>query len=422
MEIEMHPSEEDLALEPVQTQQRKADIRNHGRIILCGASNVRDLESEMLLAMGPTIEVCNAAAGGVAATELGVKTLGSKLAELKLTQGDLIVLEFLSNSVIREKGNFIPPTSKPKRHHFSKGGFLTENQLNQCLASVRKLMAYIPSNVSIVLLPPFPRYLNGGCCTDTRHFKNHDEVGNAYLGKGTEISRRVFQILKKKYSSIFPLKYSDICNDDIGKVSARTFFMNLLSTDCIHYREQAHELWCEAIRRAIVCLDAGVEYANEMSERRKKRQDTDQPSRTSRFESSTSNDASYSGRSTRNDSGFNGSRYSYHSNRSNYHRNNGNYQQNYQTNYQKHRNHSNCNNEALMIKVNEMFQFIKNNQANSYDLIRDQQRFIQKQEEKIRALENNANRPLNSTPTESNQDKKYVFNGTMNFGGPVNFS
>ena len=36
----------------------------------------------MLLAVGPTIELCNAAAGGVSATEIGVKTLGWRLAEL----------------------------------------------------------------------------------------------------------------------------------------------------------------------------------------------------------------------------------------------------------------------------------------------------------------------------------------------------
>ncbi len=369
---------------------------------------MRSLEDDLTIELGSSLEVVNAAAGGVAATDHGVKTLGNKIAKLKPTNGDIVVFEFLSNSIIREVSSRIEPTSNPKRHHFTRGEFLSDSQLETCLNHLKKLLAYIPNTVSVCLLPPFPRYMGGGCCENPVHFNNYRNIANRFLGKGTDVSSRVFTILKKKYSNIFPVKYSDICGHDISKTEAKNFFRGLMSTDQVHFKEEAHRYWASAISRAISCLDASVpDVSRETSV--PPAQTSPAPSAPQREVNRTSTSSQsrwntgnhYYTNNQRNNRRFDvrnnisGNRNSFHRNRS----------------FEPNHNSTMRNqDENLMQKVNQMMEFLKENQAFSNKIIQDQGDLIKQQEATIRRLN-----------SQSAYGVTNNFNGPMTFSGPVYF-
>ncbi len=210
------------------------------------------------------IAVNNLCIPGVALTDSGVNALKRKIRGFTFKNGDVILLEVLSNSILKENGDKIQPTTINRKttYHYSKPFIIDETCFNTCMRRMQFLLEEVPEYVAIILLPPFPRYLSKPCCGNNTHMKNISILSKSFLGKAEFFFKLEINLLKKKYRCVRGVQYSEICGHNVKHDNARKWFESQLNTDSVHYKASSFEHWLKPIRNCFQQIKIDIENSN----------------------------------------------------------------------------------------------------------------------------------------------------------------
>ena len=170
--IQCHP-EDSLVRDPILHQDRKDKIES---LILVGASHMRRTAT-VLQEAGYSVKLV--AIPGNIMSDSAIKATKKELAGLSVDPCTAIVYDLFGKFTYRyvqEDGGLVLPVPIMGSHHLL--GDITVCSDNSFKSLVSKIVSLITVNiVPSVVLPPIPRYIAGGCCTEDGHSTNVGKVG-----------------------------------------------------------------------------------------------------------------------------------------------------------------------------------------------------------------------------------------------------
>jgi len=121
------------------------------------------------------MEVKDFTRGGWVASPESSAEMAAKLAAVGAESDTVVILDLFSNSVFRfaqADGTLALPVKLGDKYHMLGPVHLVgEAGLKKILDTVRPILNAVPSNPKIIV-PPYPRYLGSGCCSDKTHCPN----------------------------------------------------------------------------------------------------------------------------------------------------------------------------------------------------------------------------------------------------------
>jgi hypothetical protein len=164
----------------IQRELKAADTSafcNH--VTVLGASNARNLCSH-LESLG--FSITNLAIPGWVASEKNVSDLIEKIKNANIPPGSGILLDLFSNSTYRYEqfdGTLALPFKEGGKYHMA--GDITvcsDSNFKRIVGALAPILLAAQSSLKVIL-PPMPRYIDGGCCGNPTHSTN---VGGADYG------------------------------------------------------------------------------------------------------------------------------------------------------------------------------------------------------------------------------------------------
>ena len=166
----------------------KENIRH---IILVGASHMRRT-ARYLLEAGYRVTECPIP--GTIPDSASIAHLKTTIPE-KTEPGTAIVFDMFGNFTYRfeqaDGSMALPILLGGKYHLLGNVGVCSDESFGALVSSLTALFACIPS-APVVILPPLPRYIGGGCCTNMTHAGN-----TADSGYSEQITEKVAHLRKK---------------------------------------------------------------------------------------------------------------------------------------------------------------------------------------------------------------------------------
>ena len=138
-------------------------------IVLVGASHMRRVACH-LQDMGYCV-VLYTLSGGMA-SPASIAALNQWLSELNVTPGTALVFDLFGNFTYRfeqEDGGMALPICLSGGHHMlGRIGVCSDSTFVGLVSKIAESLSTV-KNSPCVVLPPIPRYISGGCCSDTNH-------------------------------------------------------------------------------------------------------------------------------------------------------------------------------------------------------------------------------------------------------------
>jgi hypothetical protein len=145
---------------------------------------------------------------GWLATDENIDALIKEMQKLSLPPGFAVLMDLLGNATYWYE-HFDGSTALPYKdykgwHYAGKVTVCPENNFIQILSALSPIFLSAQSNLKVIL-PPMPRYLSGGCCSNTSHSTNVRDEGFsiALLDKLTGLRG----IMKKKLAELGTKNY-----------------------------------------------------------------------------------------------------------------------------------------------------------------------------------------------------------------------
>ena len=198
LHTELDPSDITLGKkEPVNLEASKDILHS---IIIVGASNLRGT-LDPLRTVGLTVH--DVTKPGWVASPQNIKSLTEKLVTLNLEDDIPVVLDLMSNSAYRftqyDGTQSLPHKSKTGYHLPGDVTLFENGTISKILSLLQPVLDTVTHRTKIII-PPLPRYIVAGCCTDPDHCSNRKEkTYNEYILK--ELTR-IRSFLKTELSAL----------------------------------------------------------------------------------------------------------------------------------------------------------------------------------------------------------------------------
>ena len=250
-------------------REHKAEHSNNGntkQVILVGSSHMRRV-AEPLQDAGYGVRLITLTGG--LPTESSIEAAKTELLSTAIEPGTVVVFDLLGNYTYRYEqadGGMVLPVPLQGGHHLLGDiGVISDRTLKLLLSSLLPLFTCL-SKVPIVIVPPIPRYIRGGCCEETGHSTN---VGKPdYKEKMVACISHLRKILRGELTGTnlemywVPDIIAELCSPAVGKdnpsATADTLTA-LFSVDNVHLTPLGY------IRLARSLADAGSSANNKQS-------------------------------------------------------------------------------------------------------------------------------------------------------------
>jgi hypothetical protein len=225
------------------------------RTVLVGASHMKRLSEQM----GP--DTVTLAFSGFRPKEKVIAEITNKLAELKLTKENTVVLDLLSNSVFMGTDQSGLPT---EALWAEDGSYYIVGSLAIAPASVTKkilagcsTLAKVLKSTGTVLISPLPRYVYSKCCENPEHVDNfEDSERDEEIVLGLEGVKKIMHSWAMEHDLIYdlidPTQLSD--PSDLGLRTRTTVAGHVLwrKDDPIHLMAEAYGDIAAAVRDTVL--------------------------------------------------------------------------------------------------------------------------------------------------------------------------
>jgi len=169
------------------------DAKEIEKIVMIGASNMART-AEILKDMGYSVAEYRLKPGLISVAEL--ETIDKGLNSLD-KKDSAIVLDLHGNLSYRFEqldGTSALPVKISGKHHLLGPVKMVEDSVVKNMISRSKSLLQGGSGITTVVVPPIPRYINGGCCTDEGHSTNvMDKDYGVKLLEGVKHVRKIFK-------------------------------------------------------------------------------------------------------------------------------------------------------------------------------------------------------------------------------------
>ena len=236
------------------------------KVIIVGASNIvkmAQLASQSDLQEIGANNVINLAIGGFRfGDENKVKNMVQGFDGKSIDEGDFLIIEFLSNSML--VGGPLEP--KYWRHngishycYVNPPRLINEHGLQELLTNINRVVSRFPQTTRIVVLPPPPRYLSGPCCGDEAHFKNHPHVSGKFLSVAHARVNFLCAQLRKTFRNLEMVSHLDVANVT-SPTEAHQVLSSFEGTDRIHLNAAGTRAYWRAAMTALRRLSMKVDW------------------------------------------------------------------------------------------------------------------------------------------------------------------
>jgi hypothetical protein len=235
-----------------------------GRTVVVGASHMRRTAQELIA--GGT-EVVDLSSPGWYPSRENLKTSGDYLARLKLTEKDCLILDLWSNSSLLGTDELGFPKMPLKSNEDGKYHILGKLQaapptmFEKILADAAPILEGA-AEARILLLAPFPRYVNGKCCSDEQHLTNHGS--NGFWTEMEKIGVYVSNVVEEANlkMELRVVQWSDIAGNTELYRSVPSTGELWLPTDPVHLSDAGYQMVADALKAIASDLIAEGEPAS----------------------------------------------------------------------------------------------------------------------------------------------------------------
>ncbi len=161
-----------------------------------------------------------------------------------------MVIDVVSNSVLVDAEGAAFPTTEiggGKVWHIIRPDFVKGSLREHIIKNVLDFCGKWQPTCQFIVCAPFPRYLNGPCCSNLNHMRNLASCSSKYLEQGTAIAAEIVEKLLLRGFDANLLSYEDMSGFEIGEPECKAFFVRNMREDNVHLTRSG----CSAIASRI---------------------------------------------------------------------------------------------------------------------------------------------------------------------------
>ncbi len=234
--------------------QMNCDDESAGSVIIIGASIMKKV---VALCKDSVEIVHDHTVNGWIASPGNIKRVSDDL-DITLTVADsktMCVLDFLGNSTFRYTsydGTLSAPMRLQSGYHLPGEVVLCGNDvIVKLVENVMPLITKL-AGMPIVIIPPLPRYMFGGCCNDIEHCTNipHDGYQEVVLDGLTRIRSCLVKELRiRGLVDFWVIDWASVCgcNSSSSKLEILSELKKVVATDAVHFNEKGYVFLKDAI-------------------------------------------------------------------------------------------------------------------------------------------------------------------------------